>query len=256
MESLAPSPLAVVKVGSTSVSVLVAGRLSHPLFLHAEIRSLIREPEPASALGAAMADIAARVARFQPRSGIVALGEVGRIHPELGAGLARQGFPVWTLSGVEEAQASWWGEQAFHPAAITVVDVGGGSTEVAGAGTSQSLPFGAERPPGPGSPFPPARHLHGRAVAMGGTARALASLFGNPFHRETLLRHQDRNPESWPGIAAVDERRVRLLAGGLRTFLWVMDALQLPEMAVTERDLRWGLWLSAQLGRAGRWPGA
>jgi len=255
METVAPPPLAVVKVGSTSVSVLVAGRLSEPLFLHARVLRLIQEPDPARALDAVMGDVAASVSRYRPRTGLVALGELGRLHPDLSRSLARQGYPVWALSGPEEGRVAWWGEQMFYAHPITVVDVGGGSTEIAGSHAALSLPVGTERPPRPEVRFPAEIGAPGGVVAIGGTARALGLLFGSPLRRETLMDYARRPPACWPDVDRVEPERRPLLSGGLCTVLWVMEGLGVERLPVSERDLRWGLWLSARLGRAGRWPG-
>ncbi|MGC8487308.1 MAG: hypothetical protein ACP5QO_03670 [Clostridia bacterium] len=255
MESLAAPPLAIVKVGSTSVSVLVAGQLDDPLYQTARIRRLLGHWTPEQALLETLDDILAAVAPYRCQSGLVAFGEVGRAIPALPAAARARGFPVWTLSGLEEGQASWWGEQRFCPAPITVIDIGGGSTEIVGPAGARSLPVGAERPPGADMPLSAPISPHIPTVAMGGTARALGQLFGSPLHREVLFTHWGRDPSTWPGVDQVAADRIPLLAGGLATLLWVMDGLSLSQIAVTDRDLRWGLWLAARLGRAGGWPG-
>lgn len=255
MESLAAPPLAVVKVGSTSVSVLVAGHLDDPLYQTASIRRLLGHRTPEQALLETLDDILAAVAPYGCQSGLVAFGEVGRAIPALPAAARARRFPVWTLSGLEEGQASWWGEQRFWQTPVTVIDIGGGSTEIAGPSGARSLPVGAERPPGVDISFSGPVSPRVPTVAMGGTARALAQVFGSPLHTEVLFAHRGRDPATWPGVDQVAADRIPILAGGLATLLWVMDGLSLSQIAVTDRDLRWGLWLAARLGRAGRWPG-
>ncbi len=247
-------PLAVVKVGSTSISVLAASTLTEPLYEDAQIRHLIRHREGPAALRESLRAIHRELQSLSPRAGLVAFGEVGRRQPELSSEAKRAGYPVWVLSGAEEGAASWWSEQPWRTAPITVVDVGGGSTEFAGAWGSVSVPVGAERPPGPRDVLEAVVGGAGEPVAMGGTARALATLFGNPLTHDVLAAHAAHPPSSWTGIDRVEADRRPLLAGGLATMLWAMDRLGVKEVAATPRDLRWGLWMAASLGRAGRWP--
>ncbi len=254
-DSHSAKPLAVIKVGSTSISVLVAATLTHPLYDDVQIRHLIRHQDGPAVLRESLRHLKRDVQALAPRGGLVAFGEAGRHNPALPAEAVRAGYAVWVLSGEEEGACSWWSEQPWRTVPITVLDVGGGSTEFAGPWGSVSTPFGAEQPPPPDTPVPAAVRREGPLVAMGGTARALGTVFGSPIARQTLAAYADRPFSTWPRVHLVEADRRPLLSGGLATMLWAMDGLRADEVAVTPRDLRWGLWLAACLGRAGRWPG-
>ena len=241
--------IAALKIGSTSVAALGADRLSHPDAYRVWLLGLVDAPS----LRDRLAPVLAEVAAWLPRQALVGIGEVGRLRPELADWLARWGWPVWQLSGTEEAQCTWWGVQAGRHRPAVVVDVGGASTELCDGCTAASWPFGAARPPQRGTrldaPWAPgAREL----VAVGGTAVALAAMAGSPRLERPALVGWSQRPREVARCAAdqgVDPARAALLPGGIRSLLHVMDSLGAPALEVSERGLVHGLWLAARLGR-------
>jgi hypothetical protein len=239
------SVTAVLKVGSTSVSVLVADRVGQPLWETQAILSLLGDPHAEAKLDAWLGTWSWPPSA-RPAWGLAALGAVGRERPGLAEPLKRRGWEVWLLSGEEEAWAAWWGEQAFWPHPVTVIDVGGGSTEFAGPGAVLSLPVGAARPPSPDTAVSLPEFGGREAVALGGSARALARVLGTPLSRSALVAFRRQPPERPPDI---EPARWALLDGGAAAWLWVLEALGRDAVPVSPRDLRWGLFLAARLGR-------
>jgi hypothetical protein len=245
LDKPAASVTAVLKVGSTSVSVLAAERLGQPLWEAQAILSLLGASDAEDRLEAWL-----EAWRWPPTArpswGLAALGAVGRERPSLAHPLKRRGWEVWVLSGEEEARASWWGEQAFWPHPVTVIDVGGGSTEFAGPHAVASFPVGAARPPAGGEAVSLPEFGGREFVALGGSARALARVLGTPLSRSALAAFRRRPPDRPPDI---EPARWSLLDGGAAAWLWVLQALDLDAVPVSPRDLRWGLFLAARLGR-------
>jgi exopolyphosphatase/pppGpp-phosphohydrolase len=248
--------VAVVKVGSTSVSALWAATLQRPLLFRSWTIGLVDVPHPGAAM-APLWDELGPALRAAP--GLVGVGEVGRRRPEVLDALRKSPWPVWPLTGIEEARCAWWGVQATIAHPITVLDVGGASTEVSDGVRALSWPFGAARPPtaAPASLMP----ADGAVVAVGGTATALVRLA------------DARTPARAPGLTAsdlqgwlarpadlfeqavplgLDERRSKLLAGGAAALLAAMSALGVDRVSVSDRGLTEGLWLAARMGRAAR----
>ncbi|MCL8208064.1 MAG: hypothetical protein K6V97_08355 [Actinomycetia bacterium] len=238
------------------MSALVAGAPDHPLWETSVDLGLLTAPDPAARLGPALAAIRAALARWAPLRLVVATGEVARARPELGSVLDEWREAVWLLSGEEEARVAWWGEQARHAEPVTVIDVGGGSTEVVAPDRSVSLPVGAARPPA--GPLPPLWSATGRVVALGGTAAALARYAGQPrLSRAALARFAAAPPDVGSLVHAlgVSELRATLLPDGAACLGAVLDGLGVETVEVSPRDLRHGLWLAAALGRGRLWSG-
>jgi exopolyphosphatase/guanosine-5'-triphosphate,3'-diphosphate pyrophosphatase len=194
------------------------------------------------------------------------------------------GLELRILSGEEEAALSYaWACHALdeQEGSLAVVDVGGGSTEIA-VGTPtrrpdwwRSVPLGSSLlcrrhlhsdPPAPGelvaaraeadavlaelSP-PPVD----RAVAVGGTATALDPLVGERLNPDTLSAGLGRLCSLPVGSAAQElglaPERVRLLPGGM-TVLAAVSALLGTALRVVRSGLREGavLELSRRAGPA------
>ncbi len=188
----------------------------------------------------------------------------------------RLGVPLRVLSGEEEARLSFVGatRTLAQPATgtIAVVDVGGGSTEIA-VGTpdgevhwSESFRVGSgfladaylrSDPPSVAELEMLRRHVAGvfegletpaadGAVAVGGTATSLRRLVGAELAHETLERGV-RVLSATP-IAEVAERfeldpeRVRLLPAGILVLESVSDCLGLP-LRIARGGLREGVIL-------------
>ncbi len=246
-----PRRIAALKIGSTSVAVLVADRMAEPLLQHTWVLRLMDAPDPAARL----APILRQLAPALGPGTLVGIGEVGRRQPELTHWLEAWGWAVWQLAGPEEARCAWWGVQAGMGQAATVVDVGGGSTEVSDGTDAVSWPFGAAAPPATDRWTVPSGLAGGvgRPVAVGGTARALASLAGPArMVSRTQLTAWVNDPKGLLRMG-VDHRvgpdRLPLLGGGARSLLCAMTLLGVDDVEVSNAGLIQGLWLAARLGR-------
>ncbi len=283
---------ALIDVGSTSVSLLIASRGARGLVRHRKKKELLR-------LGAARDD-----------SGCVLESKVGelmgvlRTFREMAEGLPLRvvataslrgaanlesiqaqvegaiACPLEVLSGEAEAAAAYRGAHLASPMSGSklVVDVGGGSTELAwGAGHKPdrvaSLSLGVVRlqhehglvgaptqanlrqaeaavrrsiqglPPAPG----------GEAVACSGTMKRLIGVAQKHFppsleaslHRsalegvwESVLSCGEAGPVSLPGA---DPARSDLLLAGALLFRVLSDELRVQTWRLTPGGLRWGL---------------
>jgi exopolyphosphatase/guanosine-5'-triphosphate,3'-diphosphate pyrophosphatase len=192
------------------------------------------------------------------------------------------GTELSVLSGEEEARLSFVGatRTLLEPpdGSVAVIDVGGGSSEIAvgepdGAMTwSESFRIGSgfladaylrSDPPSVDELEKLRRHVEGTfeglepppaksAVAVGGTATSLRRLVGSELEHETLERGI-RVLSSTP-IAGVAERfeldaeRVRLLPAGILILEAISDLLGLP-LRIARGGLREGILLELVEGR-------
>src|SRR5215216_2723547 len=192
------------------------------------------------------------------------------------------GMSLEVLSGEEEARLSFVGatRTMLKPASgtIAVVDVGGGSSEIAVGEPDGEMTWSASFRIGSGfladaylRSDPPSvdeleklrRHVDGTfgglepppansAVAVGGTATSLRRLVGAELEHETLERGI-RVLSSTP-IAEVAERfeldveRVRLLPAGILILEAISDLLALP-LRIARGGLREGILLELVEGR-------
>jgi exopolyphosphatase/guanosine-5'-triphosphate,3'-diphosphate pyrophosphatase len=190
----------------------------------------------------------------------------------------RTDLPVRLLSGHEEAQLAFVGatKRLGAPAegTIVVIDVGGGSTEIAvgtvddGSNWDNTFRVGSGMltgayvegdPPGVGELDDVRKHVSGvfeglelphidKAVAVGGTATSLRRLVGAELSHETLERGIRILAEA--PAAEVAERfdlapeRVRLLPAGMLILEEVSDLISLP-LSIGNGGLREGVILTA-----------
>jgi exopolyphosphatase/guanosine-5'-triphosphate,3'-diphosphate pyrophosphatase len=190
----------------------------------------------------------------------------------------RTDLPVRVLSGHEEAQLAFVGatKRLGAPAegTIIVIDVGGGSTELA-VGTVDDGPswdntfrvgsgmltesYVSEDPPAEAELDTVRKHVSGvfeglelphidKAVAVGGTATSLRRLVGAELSHETLERGIRILAEA--PAAEVAERfdlapeRVRLLPAGMLVLEELSDLISLP-LSIGNGGLREGVILTA-----------
>jgi exopolyphosphatase/guanosine-5'-triphosphate,3'-diphosphate pyrophosphatase len=192
-------------------------------------------------------------------------------------------LPVRILTGSEEARLSFIGatKRLGAPAegSIVVVDVGGGSTELAVGTVDDGATWDATFRLGSGmlteayvTADPPAarelkhmrQHIGGvfeglelpyvdKAVAVGGTATSLKKLVGSELDHETLERGLRILGES--SIAELGERfdvtpeRAHLLPAGMLVLEELSDLIDLP-LQIGNGGLREGVILSAVARRA------
>jgi exopolyphosphatase / guanosine-5'-triphosphate,3'-diphosphate pyrophosphatase len=191
--------------------------------------------------------------------------------------LARTDLPVRVLSGHEEAQLAFIGatKRLGAPAegTIVVIDVGGGSTEIAVGTVDEGSTWDAtfrvgsgmlteayvtNDPPGVGDLDLIRQHVSGvfeglelpeidKAVAVGGTATSLRRLVGAELSHETLERGIRILAEST--AADVAERfdlapeRVELLPAGMLVLEELSDLIGLP-LSIGNGGLREGVILT------------
>lgn len=244
---MALSPTAVIKVGSTSTTWLIADTLREPRVRRQRLLDLYGEGAEArlqEAMEEALADC-----RQQGATPLGAGGEAVRNHPSLNAALRRWLPQWWDLSGLDEGRLAWLAVKAERPDTDVVIDLGGGSTEIVSRTTVDSLPTGASRcvmglrwPDVSGS---------GRRVFIGGTAVALAYW----RRRSEGLTVSDVRAmlEALSGpsraIAGLDPLRLRILPNGLRIMEEILTQQRTETFSVSGRGLTEGLWLAASLGR-------
>ena len=192
---------------------------------------------------------------------------------------SRTSFPVRILSGKEEARLSFVGATKTLGApvegGVAVVDVGGGSTEIAlgtvadGVSWSETFRVGSgfltdsymrADPPSARELHavrqhvngvfeglePPGRHSLERGVAVGGSATSLRRVVGAELEHETLERAiRILCTTSIADVAArfeLDPQRVRLLPAGMLVLEAVSDCLAMP-LTIGNGGLREGVIL-------------
>jgi exopolyphosphatase / guanosine-5'-triphosphate,3'-diphosphate pyrophosphatase len=283
--------LACIDIGSNTTRLLVAdardGRLRELVAQRAFTRigrSLLKGggiPAEKVAETAAVVATQARIARELGAREIVAVATAAiRDAPnrdELAEAVERSGgMPLTVLSSEEEARLSFVGATRTLATApkgtIAVVDVGGGSTELAVGEADGTVAWSASFRIGSGfladsylAGDPPSveelenvrRHVAGvfeglqpppahTAVAVGGTATSLRRLVGAELAHETLER--GIRVLSVTPIADVADRfeldpeRVRLLPAGILVLAGLSACLQLP-LRIARGGLREGVIL-------------
>ena len=192
------------------------------------------------------------------------------------------GMDLEILSGEEEARLSFVGatRTLLEPAtgSIAVVDVGGGSSEIAIGAAGCAMSWSASFRIGSGfladaylRSDPPSadelekvrRHVSGtfegleppdaeQAVAVGGTATSLRRLLGAELVHETLergVRVLCTTPiDEVAGRFELDRERVRLLPAGILVLEAISDLLALP-LRIARGGLREGVLLELVEGR-------
>jgi exopolyphosphatase/guanosine-5'-triphosphate,3'-diphosphate pyrophosphatase len=198
--------------------------------------------------------------------------------------------PLRILSEGEEAELAFAGATACEPgelpAAVAVVDVGGGSTELVVGSPGEGPEWWASRPVGsrnlterallsdPPSPdqLAAARNAAARrlagveppecelALAVGGGAASLRRLCGDSLDRPAIAGAIERlvagDSAATAGALGLEPRRVRLMPAALVVLEAVCELLPEP-LRVGRGGIREGLALELAGVRAGsgRWPG-
>jgi exopolyphosphatase / guanosine-5'-triphosphate,3'-diphosphate pyrophosphatase len=186
------------------------------------------------------------------------------------------GMPLWILTGDEEARLAFVGATRTLTAptekSVAVIDVGGGSTELAVGPPAGNMAWSASFRIGSGfladsylHSDPPSvkeleqvrRHVAGTfegvepppaeaAVAVGGTATSLRRLVGAELSHETLERGirvlSLTEIEEIATRFELDPERVRLLPAGILVLEALSDLLQLP-LRIARGGLREGVLL-------------
>lgn len=283
------TPLACIDIGSNTTRLLVAearsGALREVMAQRAFTRigrslgKRRRIPRAKVDETASVVETQARLARElgAERIEVVATAAVREASngDELAAAVARRtGLAMRVLTGDEEARLSFLGATRTLgtpvDGTVAVVDVGGGSTEIAlgtvGEGVSWcgSFRIGSgfladaylkHDPPGIAELHALRQHAGGvfeglrlpaaaSAVAVGGSATSLRRLVGASLEHETFERAL-RVLATEPAAAVarrfdLDPERVRLLPAGIAVFAEVSERLALP-LAIGRGGLREGI---------------
>lgn len=252
--------IGVLKIGSTTVSWLLAEDLSRPLKRRQAVLNLIDRPDAESALGTLVQSWLHQTSERADRV-LVGGGQALRQHPEW---VDRLGLASWILSGAEEGQVARIGilAMAKHDAGM-VIDIGGGSTEIVDDHGSYSLPVGVRRPISDKSralPWPIAASASA-ATIVGGAGQAVARLLQRsdeePIGTEELdqLRRGIRNrTPQWFEHHGIPPDRISLVRPGIDILSTVVSHYHINRFYCSPYGLLEGLWLAASLGQGRPYP--
>jgi exopolyphosphatase / guanosine-5'-triphosphate,3'-diphosphate pyrophosphatase len=283
--------LACIDIGSNTTRLLVAerrgGKLRELVTQRAFTRigkSLLSDGEIPRAKIEETAEVVATQCRVAKEVGAVDCVAVATAairdaanRDELAAAVEDAGgMPLWILTGDEEARLAFVGatRTLASPAhgTVAVIDVGGGSTELAVGSPDGTVSWSATFRIGSGyladsylRSDPPAveelenvrSHVEGtfegieppeanEAVAVGGTATSMRRLVGAELSHETLERGIRVLSQTRIGEVAarfeLDPERVRLLPAGILVLEALSDRLELP-LRIARGGLREGVLL-------------
>ena len=291
-------PVAVVDLGTNSCLMLVGARnLAGTYDVLHDVCEVPRMGEGLDRTGNVSADALARIEQVLAGYLQIARGlgvdsiQVGgtaalrraRNQAQVLDALARPGITVEVLSEEREARMGWLAAHSIAPELAGVIDVGGGSTEVAAAGGTRwsSAPVGAtvltERVGEEGFlamvaaartemerayPALVGVDSHGTWVSLGGTPCNLASLvLGLPVFDHTRVEGVIctlDEAKKWGAELAernlndrcqlpIEASRAPVLHGGLAALVAAMEFLGVVRLHATGRGLRFG-YLAESLG--------
>ena len=249
--------VAAVKIGSTTVSYLLAEELDRPVRREAAVLNLLSRPDAATALAATVKNWL-EGGNPRPARVLMAAGQALRERPDLGRALP---IPVWTLTGSQEGHLTRLGILASAPKTRGIlIDIGGGSTEIVDDAKSYSLRLGVERPVPESTAWPEISHDGGAAIIVGGTGRAASMLLGKkayePMSADELVNLQRvvlRYGEAWLHARGISDRRAALIAPGLTILNHILAHYRLRQVYWSGQGLLEGIWLAASLGRGMCW---
>lgn len=183
------------------------------------------------------------------------------------------GWSAQILSGKEEAELGFLGAGLGPYDAITLIDIGGGSTEISVGENvpevSKSFPLGALKhtrsPRDLSEVFKELPERKGELLGIGGTLRILAAirndvkkyrradLHGATLEREWLRELQQRvatmNIEEKRELCAFEPERADIIDAGLQILLYLMDRYQAQKLTYSDYGMIEGFALKTW-GRA------
>lgn len=247
-------PIGVIKIGTSHTAMLAALELSAPLIRRGRLIDL-RDPSTWNTLTQTMTEYTRLMEDLGVHFGVVSGGEALRENGLLRQHIQDLGLPFWPVSPILEGRLTWLAVRSEIPDISTIIDVGGGSTEVVTEQAVYSLAVGATRVPQE-MQWPPLGGRGGTTALVGGTASALEMLAGEPvISRERLLSLlnsillDDGEPIVLKNLNAA---RQRLVVGGSRVIRALLEVLDSPRFVMAHRGFLEGLWLAASLGKARR----
>ncbi len=243
------SAVAVLKIGSTTTSLLIAKNLSSPLAVEQHVINLF-DPDAELQLDKTVGYFTQMVERLSCHKRLAAGGQALRQFPNLRNSLDSRGWPLWIPDGPWEGRLSWFAVKAQEPDMDWLIDIGGGSTELASASRTVSLPIGAAAP-NMNIDWP--QDIHAEApYAVGGTAHAIRILTGDPIITlDTVKRIQHEITEHPKWLDSMDLVRRQVFPQGLAVVRAVMEHYQWQELRYSSQGFLQGIWLTASLGRDG-----
>lgn len=243
------SAVAVLKIGSTTSSLLVAKNLSAPLAFEQQVVNLF-EPDAGTLLDKTIAHFTEIVDHLHCPRRLAAGGQALREFPDLRNPLDQRHWPVWIPDGQMEGRLSWFAVKAHEPEMDWLLDVGGGSTELASATETISLPIGAATK-NMITQWPD--NIHAEApYAIGGTAHALSILAGQSVISQVDVERVHREITAHPDLLDfMDSVRRMIFPQGLAVIRAVMEHYRWTEIRYSPYGFLHGIWLAAALGRSG-----
>jgi hypothetical protein len=248
--------VAAVKIGSTTVSYLVAETLHRPLLRRSHVLNLLVRSDGPQVLVTLVKQWLNEEEACPDRL-LMAGGQALREQPAFSRALGHMG---WILDGQQEGQLTRMGVLAStgHAPGM-LIDIGGGSTEIVDDTGSHSLPIGVHRVHVVDARWPvvgPATSATvvggaGHAVVHLLQRRAMESVSRGELH--ALQQTLSQGGAAWIRAHGIPHNRVALVEPGVEILLAVMTHYQLSSFVWTPYGLLEGIWLAASLGRGRRW---
>jgi len=245
-----------LKIGSTTLSYLVAEDLDRPIIRETVVVNLIARPDAPNVLLKTVSDW---LSAFNPRPDrlLMAGGQVFRENPEWARSLS---LPVWELTGAEEGQVT---RMAILSSTRTdiglLIDIGGGSTEISDSRDSHSLPIGVHRPVLEATRWPRLGSSD-RAIVVGGAGHALAVLLHREVMQPIFLNELQRLRSivaerglAWLQAQGISQDRLALVVPGLDILYAICNHYHVNQLVWSHYGLLEGIWLAASLGRGRPW---
>lgn len=245
-------PIGVIKIGTSNTAILAATDLGMPIVQRGCLIDL-GDPTTWTTLTQTLAEYTGLLKQSGVQYGLVSGGEALRKNEALRQHIQNTGLPFWPVTPALEGRLTWLAVKAERADVSTVIDVGGGSTEVITERSVASIPIGAAQKPQQAVLWPPLTGRGGITALVGGTATALHMLAGEALiSRPRLLSLLDKIlADPVPSVLQdFTMARQRLVVGGSQILRDLLRFLDSPEFVIAHRGFIEGLWLAASLGRA------
>lgn len=243
--------LGIIKIGTSNTGVLAATDLTAPIVRRGRLVDL-QDPETWNTLTQTLIDYTTILKDHGVQYGLVSGGEVVRQNRTLCQRIRELGLPLWLVSQDLEGRLTWAAVKTELPDVSTIIDVGGGSTEVVTDRLMYALPVGAAQSPHQ-TTWPRLDLPRGTVALVGGTAFALELMSGESHvsrtHLESLLTAILDGPTP-AALLRLHATRQKLVVGGSRIIKSLLPMLGAQEFKFAHRGFMEGLWLAASLGRA------
>ena len=244
-------PIGIIKIGTSNTGLFAAADLSVPLVRQGRLIAL-QDPSTWNTLTQTLVDYTKILKDLKVYSGLVSGGQAIRQHQALRHHIRELGLPLWTVSSVLEGWLTWCAVKSELPEVSTIIDVGGGSTEVVTGHRVWTIPAGAAQVTNVGT-WPHIDSAGGTTALVGGTAYGLEQMAGpGRITRAQLIELLAAvlSPSPPRAFWDIDAPRRDLVVGGSRVLSDLVPALDSTQFLFAHRGFVEGLWLAASLGRA------